>query len=83
MNTILGAVKKYYTENQAWPPQNGLAQTVGPMIEGNPNLLDPWQRPYRFEVSQVQQADGTSMDRPQIIMDSPGPGKPEVRVPAQ
>jgi uncharacterized protein (TIGR03067 family) len=42
MQTILRAVKKYYAEHQEWPDLNKLQTTIGPMIEENPTLTDPW-----------------------------------------
>jgi general secretion pathway protein G len=80
MNTILGAIKKYYSEKQEWPPPNSLQTTVGPMVEGNPQLLDPWGQPYQYTVKQQQQADGTTMDRPYVFCQPPG-GKPPIQVP--
>jgi general secretion pathway protein G len=80
MNTILGAIKKYYSEQQQWPPEGAnLAQSIGPLIEGNPQVLDPWQNPYQFKLEAEQQNDGTTNQRPFIIC-SP-PGKPAFRVP--
>ncbi len=79
MNTILGAVKKYYSEKLDWPDPNSLQQTVGPMIEGNPTLQDPWGGVYRLDVRGEAQADGTQSQRPFITCQPPG--KPMIQVP--
>ena len=78
MNTILGACKKFYTEQNDWP--TNLATQIGPMIEGNPNCLDPWGQPYVFDHRPEQQADGTTTDRAFIICQPPN-GKPRITVP--
>jgi general secretion pathway protein G len=80
MNTILGAVKKYYTEHQEYPDPSSLQTTIGPMIEGNPQLLDPWQQPYRLITNAESQADGTSTLRA-FIQCQPPNGKPLIQVP--
>jgi general secretion pathway protein G len=80
MNTILGAVKKYYTEHQQWPDPGSLPATIGPMIEGNPGLNDPWGGVYQLRTGGEQQADGTVNDRAYIVCQPPG-GKPPIQVP--
>lgn len=79
MNTILGAVKKYYTENQRWPDQGSLPATIGPMIEGNPGLNDPWGGVYTFGTQDDPQADGTVNTRAFIYCQPQG--KPRIQVP--
>jgi general secretion pathway protein G len=82
MNAVLGVVKKYYAEKGEWPPNGGLAATCGPMMEGNPQLLDPWNQPYQLEVRGETQSDGTTNQRPFIISTGPTTvGKPAIQVP--
>jgi general secretion pathway protein G len=81
MNTILGAVKKYATEHEGnYPEPNSLTATIGPMIEGNPGLLDPWMTPYQLVTAPEQQADGTTTNRAYIVCQPPN-GKPRIQVP--
>jgi general secretion pathway protein G len=80
MNTVLGAVKKYYTEHGDYPDPGSLPTTIGPMIEGNPGLNDPWGGVYSLRTSGEQQADGTTNNRAFIICQPPG-GKPMIQVP--
>src|SRR5580704_11040622 len=49
MMTIVGAIKKYYSERGEWPDPGSLVQTIGPMIEGNQTLTDPWGGIYKFQ----------------------------------
>jgi general secretion pathway protein G len=79
MNTIKSCIGKYYTEHQDWPPQGSLVQTVGPMMEGNQTLTDPWGGTYTFSIEGEQQADGTTNMRPYVYCNPPG--KPPIRVP--
>jgi type II secretory pathway pseudopilin PulG len=79
MNTILGAVKKYYTEKLEWPDASSLTQTIGPMIEGNPGLIDPWGGQYQLRIVGEAQADGTQTQRPYLTCQPPG--KPMIQVP--
>ncbi|HEV3383717.1 MAG TPA: type II secretion system protein [Gemmata sp.] len=79
MNTILGAVKKYYTEKMEWPDSSSLVTTIGPMIEGNQTLTDPWGGQYVLIVQGEAQADGTQTQRAFIRCQPPG--KPLIQVP--
>jgi general secretion pathway protein G len=79
MTTIVGAVKKYYSEQGSWPDQGGLVQTIGPMIEGNQQLRDPWGGTYQLSIESEQQADGTANQRPFVTCTPPG--KPAFRMP--
>lgn len=82
MNAILTCVKKYYAEHGEWPPAGNLAATVGPMMEGNQQLLDPWGQPYTLSLKQEQQADGTTTERPFIQCNGiAATGKPAFTVP--
>jgi general secretion pathway protein G len=81
MQTIVSAINKYYSENGSWPPPGSLAQTIGPMIDGNPSLMSPWNQPYDFQIDTTTKPDGTPNERPIVFCNTPHKGM--IRMPPQ
>ena len=71
MQAIEKACKTYYSQNEQWPDPNNLQQTIGPLLEGQAALIDPWNNQYTIEIGAVQQPDGSSIER--VLVHSNGP----------
>jgi general secretion pathway protein G len=83
MQTLEQAVKKYYTENGEWPPNNNL-QAVAPYLDqGTQALVDPWGGQYQLQIISFQdETDGTEKQRPQLMCQPKG-NKPPVYWPTK
>ncbi len=80
MQAIEKACKTYYTQNQEWPEQNNLEFTIGPMLEQGANaLIDPWGGRYSVTYGEVQQPDGSVIQRV-LVMCEPK-GRPPIEYP--
>jgi general secretion pathway protein G len=78
METLVKAYKTYYTQHSEWPQQPG---DVAPLLEQGVNAFQsPWPGiTYQVSVTQQQQPDGTTIDRP--VATCTPPGRPQIYVP--
>lgn len=74
--TIEKAVKTYYVKNEKWPAK---LDDVAELLEGGKKALtDSWGKAYRFEIGEVNQPDGTVIERPYVWTERVVNGKTEV-----
>ena len=75
MQSIEKAYETYYTQNLHWPdagPQ-GAAQVAPLLKQGLDAFNSPWPGvTYQVSIIQVQQTDGTSIERPLVQCQPPG-----------
>ena len=78
MKAIEKAYYSYYTTHGSWP--ENISVVASELEQGQAALVDPWGNPFTASVTDVQQPDGTSNQRPVITCQPPG-GKPQIQVP--
>ena len=85
MRIVKSALEKFHMEHGTFPQPDQM-QVLAPYIEqGEQGLMDPWGRPYSFQVNPVE--DTTSVDggvRVQVVVICQGaPGRQPFTVPDQ
>jgi general secretion pathway protein G len=85
MRIIESALKKYYLEHDDYPQPDQIGLLAPYLEQGELGLMDPWNRPYSFQVQPVE--DTTSVDggfRAQVLVICQGaPGRQPFTVPDQ
>jgi general secretion pathway protein G len=81
MKAIKTALDSYYIENGYFPEPDQIMVIAPKLEQGEAGLMDPWGRPYQFEIVDVQASDGTATRRVLVKCQPPDQNKPEITVP--
>jgi general secretion pathway protein G len=80
MATIIKAYETYYTQNSTWPQSPQDPGVLSLLSQGQSATIDPWGNGYQVNVVDVQQPDGTMIQRPVAVCHPPG-GQQPIQVP--